>query len=371
MKLVPFLLEQWLGKYRDSAEHHLGMSTGPTWTLAELRALMTGAEREAFDRATLAYCPGNGREPLRAELAALYGADPDEILIFSGGAEALLALFFVAAEPGANVVVPSPSFAPFVQLPESLGLETRRYVLRQEQGFALDVDAIVRLVDERTKLILLNSPHNPSGALIDEDAVRALDGFAAQRGIQLVVDEVYHPIYHGVTARSAGEYSRASVLGDFSKSFSLPGLRIGWLLERDAKRRQELENAHGYFVVSSSMLSELLAEVAVRNRETIWDRTRAVSAGNLALLDEWCAAHEERIECLRPRGAMTAFPRIRGVADARPFCVAAAERGVLVALGEAFGAPAHFRIGFGLEMPRYGDALGMLGATLRAYPARG
>jgi aspartate/methionine/tyrosine aminotransferase len=286
-------------------------------------------------------------------------------LVFSGGAEALLAVFFVAAEPGANVVVPSPSFAPFVQLPESLGLEVRRYLLRQERGFALDADEIMRLVDARTKLILLNSPHNPSGALVDEQAVRELDAFAARRGIHLVVDEVYHPIYHGATARSVGEYSRASVLGDFSKSFSLPGLRIGWLLERDAKRRHELENAHGYFVVSSSMLSELLAEVAARNRETIWNRTRAVSARNLALLDEWCDEHEQRIEWLRPRGAMTAFPRLRGIADARPFCVAAAERGVLVALGEAFGAPAHFRIGFGLEMPRYADALGILGAVLR------
>jgi aspartate/methionine/tyrosine aminotransferase len=365
VKLVPFLLEQWLGKYRDSVQHHLGMSTGPKWTLAELRALMTDAERDAFDGATLAYCPGNGREPLRAALASLYGADADEVLVFSGGAEALLAMFFVASEPGANVVVPSPSFAPFVQLPASFGLETRRYVLRQEDGFAIDVDAVMRLVDERTTLILLNSPHNPSGALIDEDAMRTLDEFATQRGIQLVVDEVYHPIYHGATARSAGEYSRASVLGDFSKSFSLPGLRIGWLLERDAKRRAELQNAHEYFVVSSSMLSELLAEVAVRNRETIWNRTRSVSAKNLAQLDRWCAENEERIEWLRPAGSMTAFPRVRGAMDARPFCVAAAERGVLLALGEAFGAPAHFRIGFGMEMPRYAEALDVLGDVLR------
>jgi aspartate/methionine/tyrosine aminotransferase len=366
MKLVPFLLEQWLGKYRDSVEHHLGMSTGPKWTLPELRALMTDAERAAFDQAELTYTPGHGREPLRAALASLYGAHAEDVLVFTGGAEALLALFFVASEPGANVVVPSPSFAPFVQLPESLGLETRRYVLRQEQGFAVDVDEVIRLVDGHTTLILLNSPHNPSGALIPEDAIRALDEFAARRGIALVVDEVYHPIYHGTTARSAGEYSRATVLGDFSKSFSLPGLRIGWLLERDAKRRAELANAHEHFVVSSSMLSELLAEVATRNRAKIWDRARSVSARNLALLDEWCADHEERIEWLRPRGAMTAFPRVRGVDDARPFCVAAAKRGVLVAPGDCFGAPQHFRIGFGLEMPRYAAALDLLGETLRA-----
>lgn len=369
MKLVPFLLEQWLGKYRDSVQHHLGMSTGPKWTLPELRALMTDGERDAFDRATFAYCPGRGRDPLRAALASMYGADPEEILVFSGGAEALLALFFLASEPGANVVVPTPSFAPFEQLPAAFGIETRRYRLRLEQGFAVDADEVMKLCDARTQLILVNTPHNPSGALVSEDAIRALDEFASKRGIALVVDEVYHPIYHGVTARSAGEYSRATVLGDFSKSFSLPGLRIGWLLERDAKRREALANAHEYFVVSSSMLSELLAEVATRNRETVWNRARAASARNLALLDEWCAEHEGPLEWLRPQGAMTAFPRVRGVSDARPFCAAAAERGVLLAPGDCFGSPEHFRIGFGLEMPRYADALDILGEVLRSQPA--
>jgi aspartate/methionine/tyrosine aminotransferase len=367
MKLVPFVLEEWLGKYRDSVAHHLGMSTGPKWTMAELRALMSVTERDAFDAAELTYCPTNGREPLRAALASMYGARAEELLVFNGGAEALLALFFVASEPNANVVVPTPSFAPFVALPEALGLETRRYPLRQESGFAVDVDAIVRLVDERTTLILVNTPHNPSGALLDEAAVSALDELANRRGIQLVVDEVYHPIYHGTKARSTGEYSRATVLGDFSKSFSLPGLRIGWLLERDAERRRALERAHSYFTVSTSMPSELLAEVAVRNRETIFDRTRTVAGENLALLDSWVAEHRDRVEWLRPRGSMTAFPRLRGVADARPFCVAAAERGVLVVPGDCFGAPAHFRIGFGTAMPRYGEALATLGDVLESW----
>jgi aspartate/methionine/tyrosine aminotransferase len=366
MKLVPFVLEEWLGKYRDSVAHHLGTSTGPKWTLAELRALMTDAERSAFDGAALTYTPTQGGESLRAALASLYGADDDEIVVFNGGAEALLALFFVRGEPGANVVVPTPSFSPFVEVPTALGVETRRYALRFEKGFALDADEVMRLVDSQTKLILLNTPHNPSGALADEEAVRALDAFAQRRGIPLVVDEVYHPIYHGVTARSVGEYSRASVLGDFSKSFSLPGLRIGFMLERDAKLRRELENAHSYFTTSTSMLGELLAEVATRHRETIWNRARRVTAQNLALLDQWAGAHEAQIEWLRPSGSMTAFPRLRGVSDARPFCAAAAERGVLVAIGAAFGAPAHFRIGFGLEMPRYAEALDILSEVLKS-----
>jgi aspartate/methionine/tyrosine aminotransferase len=345
------------------------MSTGPKWTLAELKRLMTEAERAAFDEAALTYCPSNGGAGLRSALASMYGADPDDVLVFNGGAEALLALFAVIGGPKANVVVPVPSFAPFVELPVALGIETRRYALELEHGFALDVDAVMSLTDERTKLILVNTPHNPSGAAADERAIRALAEFATRRGIQLVVDEVYHPIYHGEPHRSAGEYSGATVLGDFSKSFSLPGLRIGWLLERDAERRSRLMNAHNWFTVSTSTLGELLAEVAARNRETIFNRTRAVSAANLALLEEWASRHEESLEWLRPTGSMTAFPRLRGERDARPFCIAAAERGVLLAPGDCFGAPAHFRIGFGTEMPRYAEALGIL-SELLATPRR-
>jgi aspartate/methionine/tyrosine aminotransferase len=366
MKLVPFVLEEWLGKYRDSVEHHLAMSTGPKWTLAELRALMSDDERAAFDEAELTYCASNGGLPLRTELAALYRADPEEIVVCTGGAEALWALFAVIDARHANVVVPTPSFSPFVDIPAAIGVETRRYPLSHETGFELDVERVMRLVDANTKLILVNTPHNPSGATASQEAIRALDGFAEQRGIQLVVDEVYHPIYHGKALPSAGEYSRATVLGDFSKSFSLPGLRIGWLLERNAERRKKLVNAHGYFTVSTNMLGERLAEVAVRNRETIWGRTRAVSAENLALLDEWSEAHAEQIDWLRPRGSMTAFPRLRGAGDARSFCIAAAERGVLLAPGDCFAAPQHFRIGFGLKMPRYHEALDVLSGVLRS-----
>ena len=214
MKLVPFVLEEWLAKYRDSVPHHLGMSTGPKWTLAELRALMTDDERDAFDGAALTYTPSNGREPLRAAIASMYGADPEEIVVFNGGAEALLTLFFVGGDPQRNVVVPTPSFAPFLEVPTALGVEARRYALRLENGFALDPGEIMRLCDANTRLILVNTPHNPSGAVVDEEAIRALDEFAQRRGIQLVVDEVYHAIYHGGAARSAATVSRATGLGD-------------------------------------------------------------------------------------------------------------------------------------------------------------
>ena len=225
MQLEKFLLEEWLAQYQGFTGHTLSGSMGPTWTLAEIRRLMSDAERSAFDSAALTYCPGAGRESLREAIASMYGASAAEIQVFTGAAEALLAAFFLAAEPGANVLVPHPSFPPFSTLPAAFGLEVRRYTLRPERGFALDPDEIADLTDDDTRLILVNSPHNPTGAVASEEAIRALDALSAERGVQLIVDEVYHPVYHGESRPSAGEYSSATVLGDFSKAFSLPGLR--------------------------------------------------------------------------------------------------------------------------------------------------
>jgi aspartate/methionine/tyrosine aminotransferase len=303
VKLRTFLLDEWLERYEGKIRYNLAASTGPGWTLHDLRRLMTAEENERLLNTSLTYQPGHGTESLRQELASMYGATSDEIQIVTGASEALLALFFIAAEPGANVVLPYPAFPPFLSIPESLGLEVRRYELDVRSGYAFDVSKVASLVDDRTQLVLVNSPHNPTGAVVSESDIRTLEELLGKRGAQLVVDEVYHPIYRGSAPRSAGEYSRATILGDFSKAFSLSGIRVGWILERDPKRREEYWNARAHFSISNNFPGELLAEVAVRNRGKIFDRAREIAAKNLSLLDRLGAARgrDDRLPLARFR----------------------------------------------------------------------
>ena len=366
MKLRTFLLDEWLERYEGKIQYNLAASTGPAWTLDDLRRLMTEEENERLLRTSLTYQPGHGTETLRRELASMYGAKPEEIQITTGASEALLVLFFLAAEPGANVVLPYPAFPPFLAIPESLGLEVRRYPLEAGKGFALDLSKVASLLDERTKLLLVNSPHNPTGAVISESEFRALEELTTKRGIQLVVDEVYHPIYRGKAPRSAGEYTRATILGDFSKAFSLSGIRVGWILERDSKRREDYWNARAYFSISNNFPGELLAEVAVRNRATIFDRAREVAEQNLRVLDQLFREHGEVLGWVRPEGGMTAFPWLVDGQNARPFCEAAAAKGVLLAPGDCFGFPASFRLGFGACTEGYEEAVEILAGALTA-----
>jgi len=366
MKLRTFLLDEWLERYEGKIRYNLAASTGPGWTLEDLRRLMTEEENERLLKTSLTYQPGHGTESLRRELAAMYGAKADEIQITTGASEALLALFFLTAEPGANVVLPYPAFPPFLAIPESFGLEVRRYDLDARNGFAFDLPSVASLLDDRTKLVLVNSPHNPTGAVVSESDFRALEDLTAKRGAQLVVDEVYHPIYRGRAPRSAGEYTRATTLGDFSKAFSLSGIRVGWILERDPKRREEYWNARAHFSISNNFPGELLAEVAVRNREKIFDRAREVVASNLGILDRFFREHREILGWVPPEGGMTAFPWLVSGENARPFCEAAAAKGVLLAPGDCFGFPSHFRLGFGACAEGYEKAVEILSGTVAA-----
>jgi len=367
MRISPFLLDRWLDEHHFSTppiEHDLAASTGPIWTLRELLSLIDPDEREQLFDAPVYYAPGDGDRRLREAIAGMAGVSPDEVQITTGAQEALWILFLVAAEPGANVVVPAPGFPPFSEVPRLLGLEVRPYRLRPESGYRADPDDIAKLLDRRTRLLIVNTPQNPTGAVASDEELDALHDLAAERGVQLVVDEVYHPIYHGRASASASRLSRTTVLGDFSKALCLGGLRLGWIVERDRARMEAYRDARTYLTVSSSPLSEALALAAVRNRETILARARKVAGTNLAFLDGFFAEHADRLGWVRPQGGMTAFPWLRSGEDSRSFCREAAARGVLLAPGDCFGTPSHFRLGFAVTTDGFPTAIGKLAPLL-------
>jgi aspartate/methionine/tyrosine aminotransferase len=363
----PFLLDQWLSKHQFASppiEYDLASSTGPRWTVRELLALVDDDVRESvFDR-PLYYAPPEGGAELREAIAAVVGVTADDVRITTGASEALWILLIDAAEAGANVVMPHPGFPTFAEAAQALGLEVRQYHLRAQSEFRIDLDEVRSRSDRRTKLNLVNSPHNPTGAVIADAELDELQDFTGQRGIQLVVDEVYHPIYHGPAAPSASRLPGVTVLGDFSKALCLSGLRLGWIVERDAARRVRYENTRGYLTVSSSSLGEALGVVGVRNRDRILERAQRVTTANLRAMEPFFAEHAERIGWIPPRGGLTAWPWLRSGESSRPFCEEAAARGVLLAPGDCFGAPSHFRIGFGAGGDDISKAVDRLTALL-------
>jgi aspartate/methionine/tyrosine aminotransferase len=374
LKLEPFLLDQWLEKYESSPppiRFHLGSSTGPPWTTNELLSLISPGERRDLLDSDLVYSRSQGMDHLREAIGEMEGVPAESVLVLTGASEALLLLFFIGAEPGDNVIVPFPCFPTMAALPRSFGIETRRYKLRPEQEYRIDLDEIAALVDARTRILLVNSPHNPTGATLTDDEIDSLYNFAQSRGIQFVCDEVYHPIYHGQATASATRLPGATVLGDLSKALSLSGLRIGWIVERDRARMNAYLNARQYFTITNSPLTESLATIAIRNRSAIWQSTFEVASANLELLNQFLAESAGILSWVRPEGGMTAFPWLNSGTHSRSFCKGLAARGVLVAPGDCFEMPPHFRLGFGvLDHDKFASALELISDYIQLKSAQ-
>ncbi len=296
MDLPPFLLDRFLATYEFASppiRYNLAASTGPVWTLGELMGLGGDAQRE-LDELRLSYVPPQGTQPLRQRIADFHDVDPDWVIVTTGASEALS---------------------------------------------------------------LVNSPHNPTGSVMPPEEIGKLAAALAERRIPLLVDEVYHPLYFGTQAPSATRFPNTIVVGDASKALSLSGLRIGWLIDRDAARRERLIDLRSYFTISGSPITEAIATHALTHRSVIFARLESVTRGNLQLLEQFMQAHRSLIGWTRPLGGPVAFPWWLDGRDARPMCEALARAGVLTAPGDCFDAPEHFRLGFGVQTSGFQHAL--------------
>src|SRR5882724_5167447 len=240
------------------------------------------------------------------------------------------------------------------------------------QGFHFAVTdgrsrGVVRAI---SKLILVNSPHNPTGATIGDGEMEALHDFTAERGIQLVSDEVYHPIYHGRQTKSAARLRHATVIADLSKAFSIAGVRTGWMIEHDAQRRQQYWTARAYFSICNTTTGEILSEIAIRKRDVVLGKTQDAATRNLKLLERFMADHRDVLGWIPPQGGMTAFPWLVSGENDRPFWQAATERGILLAPGDCFDAPSHFRLGFAAAGDNFSKALDRFGAFVKSWSAK-
>jgi aspartate/methionine/tyrosine aminotransferase len=368
MRLTPFLLDQWLSRHASSIDFNLGGSTGPRWTISDLLQLTGGDAHERLLQSDLVYGLSAGSEGLRDAIAGMRNVPSEHVLVVAGGSEALLLLMYLAAEPGANVIVPFPGFPPYHALPESMGLEVRRYHVRREDQYRVDLDEVKRRADAKTKLIVVNSPHNPTGGTLTDDEMRELHDFAAERRIQFVSDEVFHPVYHGPASVSAARLPHATVIGDFSKAFALSGLRLGWIIEPDHDRREEYLNMREYVSISNTTVGEFFAEIAVRHHEVVLGRTQEVASTNLRLVERLVEEHADTLDWIRPAGGMTAFIRVRG-GSGREFCEGAVEHGLLLTPGDCFGVPDHVRLGFGVGPDWYPTAMDRLANYLQRWKA--
>ncbi|MBB6474607.1 aminotransferase class I/II-fold pyridoxal phosphate-dependent enzyme [Sphaerisporangium rubeum] len=357
-----FRLETYLSRWEFAAEHHLTASDAETLTVAELLGLGTEDDRRAFMEQPLGYIETWGTGRLREAVAATYETcGPQDVLAFTGAEEAIFWVMGVLAGPGDHVIVTVPNYQSMETVPLTSGAEVTGVPLDPADGWRLDVEAVRAAIRPSTKVVAVNFPNNPTGAVPDHQTWRALVELCEERGVRLVSDEVYRGLESDrerMLPQAADLSPTAVSINVMSKSYGMPGLRVGWVASHDHALLETLERHKHYTSICGAVPSEFLAAVALGAGERIQARNRKIIAGNLPVFAGFFASHEDLFEWSPPEGGCVAFPRYLGTDGVEAFCRDLVETAGVVLLPASIYAstlaavPAdRFRIGVGRRDP--------------------
>jgi aspartate/methionine/tyrosine aminotransferase len=350
VQIADFALERYFARWEFAVRHVLCASDVEPVGMGELLAMADDDSRTRWETLRLGYTESLGHPALRAEIATLYpGLTADDIIVCAGAEEAVFLCMHALIGPGDHAVVAWPAYQSLHEVARSAGGSVALVHLDPDD-WSLDVDAIDAAMRPNTKVIVVNSPHSPTGAQLSRAQLDRLISIAEAHGAFLFFDEVYRFLEHDATPLppAASCSARAISLGVMSKAFGLAGLRIGWIATRDAGLRSCIARLKDYTTICSSAPSEILSLAGLRARDQLLARTREIIATNLAVLDDFFARNADGLSWVRPKASSVGFPKLlRG--DVDDLAARLAEReGVLILPGSQFGYPGnHFRIGFG------------------------
>ena len=353
MRFRDFKLERYFGQWEFSAKILLSSSDPESLRLPELLALADPDGRRRFGELWLGYTESAGLPALREAVAGQYtSCQPGDILVFSAPEEAIFHVAAAVLEPGDHMVGITPAYQSSYEIPRTLGAGITLVPLREDRGWALDLDELASRLTSRTKLIYVNFPHNPTGAMISPAGQWRLVELADSCGACLLSDEVYRGLEFDPAVRlpaAADLYPRAVSLGGLSKAYGLPGVRLGWTACRDAALNQRLLAAKDFTTICAAAPSEVLALIAVRAADQLIGRALAGITRNLELVDGFFAERPGVLGWARPRAGSVGFPELLLDMPVAEFCrrLVTGHGVLLVPAGMFEFAGNNFRIGLG------------------------
>lgn len=369
MRIQSFKLERFFADYEFNVEHLLCGSDCESVSIAELLALESGAE-EQFHKHWLGYTESSGSPLLREAICRLYNTmAPEAILVHAGAEEAIFTFMNAVLHPGDHIIVHSPCYQSLAEIARTIGCEVTLWGAQEAKGWALDLDELRDAVCNRTKLIVVNLPHNPTGYLMPQDEFLQVSEIARANDILMLCDEVYRESEYDSADRLPAACDlgpHAISVGVMSKTYGLPGLRIGWLATKNTEVLRQAAVMKDYTTICCSAPSEWLATLALRHRHTLVDRNLGIINSNLKLLNAFFQEHSPAFSWIRPKAGAIAFPRLLtgNIDDLAQQLVE--EASVLLLPGSLFDdSNNHFRVGFGrLSFP---EALSKLDHFLRNH----
>lgn len=306
----------------------------------------------------------NGYRPLMEAIAARYGVDPDRVTTASGTSGANFLVFAALLEPEDDVLVERPGYDPLLGAARMCGARTVRFDRVFEDGYALDPERVRRSMTPRTRLIVVTTPHNPTGVLAAQAALEEIGRIAASAGAHVLVDEVYHDLTGDASPPAAALGDVFITTNSLTKSYGLSSLRAGWIIAAP-EVTYRVRRARDVVDGTGSIVAERLATLAFEHLDRLTDRARTLLARNKAMADGFLNSRRELAWV--PSAGTIVFPRIKGVEDATPFADRLMrEYRTAVGPGAFFDAPAHFRVGYGGDTGKIRAGLDRLASALDA-----
>lgn len=358
MTILPdFRLETHFSKWEFKARYHLTASDAESMSMPDLLALATPDERDAFESMWLGYTETFGAPDLRAAIAQTFERQNEaDILCFAGASEGIFAANNVILDKDSHAIVVTPNYQSHETLPVAICSATG-IPLDPNDNWSLDIDSVAKAIRPNTRLVTINFPHNPTGAILPLDRYESLVELCRKHGIYILHDEIFHGLGKTDTQHLpyiADIYERGLSLNVMSKSYGLPGLRIGWIACQDADIISKMERMKHYLSICNSGPSERLTMIALRNRAKIFARNCTIVDENLLKWDAFFAHHVELFDWRHPDGSCMAFPRYKGSDGVDAFCQSLLEEiGVLFLPSTIYSSDLgatptdHFRLGFG------------------------
>jgi aspartate/methionine/tyrosine aminotransferase len=299
----------------------------------------------------LGYTESQGHPALREEIADLYRTlEPDDIVVMTPE-EAIYITMNCITEPGDHVITTFPAYQSLYQIAESNGCRVSKWLPEAKEAWSFNIKQLIGLITDKTKLIVINFPHNPTGSILSEEALEELIRTCKERGIFLFSDEMYKYLEYDeydITSSACDLYENAISLFGMSKSFALAGLRIGWLATKNKELINRFIKYKDYTTICNSAPSEILAIMGLRAKEAIIERNMGIIQSNLKLLDTFFDTYKDLLRWYRPQAGPIAFPELKVEMPVAEFCKKLIdEKGVMLLPSDLYDFdPNCFRIGF-------------------------
>lgn len=368
MTIQPFKLERYFAHYEFSVKYLLSSSDCESLGMDELLGMAAPESRALWEGLKLGYTESQGHPLLRAEVTKLYERIPAENVLIAAPEEAIFVAMQTLLQPGEHVIAVSPTYQSLYEIARSIGCHVSAWPLQSTpEGWALDIQQLEASITDKTRLLVLNFPNNPTGYLPSRQEFDNILSLARRHNLTVFSDEMYRLLESDPDLRLpsvADAYENGIALSGLSKSFALPGLRIGWLVSQRSDLVPRWLAFKDYTTICNSAPSEILGIIALQNTRRIVQRNLDIIRENTALAAAFFAQHSDKFACHLPRAGSIAFPEWRGPGTVEQLAKGLLDQeGAMIVPGHLFDVPGnHFRVGLGRK--NFGEALEKVEAFL-------